>query len=207
MCHRPLFVAFVVTLSAVAAPLPAPKTSKAPDMYPLQLGNRWEFEAEIGGEKKSVVYTIDKIEKVDGKSLARMTGKLDGVAVASTEHLAVSESGVFRHRSDGVEADPPILLVPHPFKPGATWKSKTKVGAETWEITGSTGEPTEVETPAGKFKAFPVTLEVNQNGMNINSTYYFAENVGIVSQTMMVGDTTILRMQLKKFTRGDKPKR
>jgi hypothetical protein len=205
MYRCPVVAAMFVALPAIAAPLPTAKPNRNLNLYPLQSGNRWEFEMESAGAKTTMTYTITKVENVEGKYLAQIDGDVDGTT-AGTEHLAISETGVFRHRFNGVEVDPPVRIIPYPFKPGASWTVKTKLGTETVEIKGVAGEPTEVDVPAGKFKAYPVTLELNVNDTPITSTYHFAENIGIVSQTIVIGEMTV-RMRLKKFTPGDAGKK
>ena len=185
---------------AIAEPLPVPKSEMNRHLYPLELGNRWEFELKAGSLKWTLTYTIGKIEKVEGKTLARLESEIDGT-IKGSEDLAVSETGVYRHRSDGVEIKPPVCLIRYPFKAGASWiATKYGLDGKLVEVKASAGEPTEIEVPAGKFRAYPVTLEaVQKNGMTVVSTYYFADGIGIVRQVDDYGDKQV-QMELKRFT-------
>lgn len=201
---RSLVAVLIAAAAATAAPAPPAKPpAKALNLYPLQAGNKWEYEVEVGGQTQTATMHVAKVEKVDGKELARLEAEVAGAPAGTTEHLAANEKGVFRHRFNGAEIDPPVCLIQYPFKAGTTWETKMAFGALNLEVKASAGDPTTVEVPAGKFKAYPVQLETEQGGVKIQTTYYFAEDVGVVSQTFQVGETTV-RLQLKKFTPGGK---
>jgi eukaryotic-like serine/threonine-protein kinase len=198
----------------IAELLPATKSDKISNLYPLELGNCWDYEVKAGPLRWTSTYTVDRIESVDGKTVARL--EHDG-KIKTSDHWSVNETGVYRHRNDGVEFDPPVCFVQYPFKAGASWTAKYKLGARTDEakrmvdVKASAGDPVEIEVPAGKFKAFPVTLEAVQNGTTAISTYYFAEGVGIVRQVEDSGDMKVQkelkRAKLKRFTPGGSDKK
>ena len=191
---------------------PAPKSEKIANLCPLELGNRWVFDLKFGSIKSTVTYTVGKIEKAEGKTLARLESDTNGTTKGS-EDLEVSETGVYRHTLDGVGINPPFCLIQYPFKEGASWTAtKYSLNGKWVEAKASAGEPTEIEVPAGKFKVYPVTMEtVRKNGMAVVSTWYFADGVGLVRQVEDFGDKKVQmelrRAKLKRFTPGGSDKK
>ena len=70
-----------------------------------------------------------KTETIDGKALAVMESVVNGMVVA-TEHLASTSKGVYRHRANGVEVDPPLCIIKYPFKEDEEWKASPKIGPQ-----------------------------------------------------------------------------
>jgi len=107
---------FVVLAAALpSASQDAPGKNRLPNYYPLKAGTKWIYEADEGnGQKTQVTNRIAEIESIDGQALARLENVIDG-NVASTEHLASTPKGVFRHRAKGVEVNPPVCILKYPF--------------------------------------------------------------------------------------------
>jgi hypothetical protein len=177
---------------------PAAVKGKQADYYPLRVGNKWHYQLDVNGKAINMVGHIAKTETVNGVSMARFEGSVDGKTVTATEHLSSSDKGVFRHRYNGQEMDPPLTLMKYPIKEGETWTTQTKVSGQELKIETTVGKWEEVEVPAGKFKAIPVLIVTKEAGNTISAKYWFAANVGVVMQDMDVAGLKI-NMKLAKF--------
>lgn len=172
------------------------KVAKAANYYPLQFGNQWNFRLEAGGNSASVVSKIAKIEKIDDVPLARLEATIKDKVVA-TEHLRQTDEGIFRHRNNGQEISPPICLLKYPVKSGAKWSGDITVGAEKGKYACEATEE-DLEVAAGKFKTIRVSIQLESQGKTVNTTYWFAKDVGFVKQTVDAGNLNIV-MELEKF--------
>ena len=183
--------------AAGAAEQAAPETEKSPDYYPLKPGTKWFYEMNANGQKIKLNNQVAKIEKLDGKSLALVETVINGM-VAGTEHLSATEKGVFRHRANGVECSPAVLLLKYPFKKDDTWETDTTIGNETVKVKGKSLESEEVTVPAGKYKTIRADIETTFMGNQFTASYWFSPDVGVVKQTMVIMGKTI-SMELEKF--------
>jgi hypothetical protein len=200
MLTRPLAIALVFVAASAAAPAKRPGTPKAIDFCPLRVGNTWEFEMELGNATSAFTTHMVKVDKVDGQQLFESVREIDGRASGGGQILSANENGLFRHRTNGQDVMPPLCMVKYPFKPGEKWTSRVKIGDRETEISASAGEPTEVEVPAGKFTAYPVTMIEEQNGATQQTTYWYAADVGCVLQTGTRDGKPWYTYRLKKFT-------
>jgi hypothetical protein len=197
-----VFVVLLATLPGWAqAPALARAKASPPNFYPLKPGTKWHYQVEMGGGQKiTMVNQIAKIENIDGKDMARLDSVVNGNVVA-TEHLSATPEGVFRNRFNGVEVSPPVCLLKYPVKEGTIWETQTKLGDQQMTVTGREGKSEDVQVPGGKFHSMTVVVEATVSGMKVSTSYWFAENVGIVKQTLDLGGRTI-NMELVKFEEG-----
>lgn len=172
------------------------KAVKTPNYYPLVAGNQWTYQLTVNGNAVTMVSKIAKIETIDQLKLARLEAEVGG-NVGQTEHLQQTDKGVFRHRANGIEVTPPLMLMKYPFKAGEKWGGEFTALGQKAKYSCEAGEET-VEVAAGKFKTARIVVTVEQNGQNIATTYWFAENVGFVKQTLDVNGMSILA-ELQKF--------
>lgn len=149
--------------------------------YPISEGNKWHYLIKADGQpERKLTYQIAKIEMIDGESLARLETVING-NVAASEHLQITENGLFRKRFNGTEINPPICLLKFPIKDGEKWESNTKTGP-TELMVKCHCEMDETSVPAGKFQCARVMVETEQNGVKIRTTYWFAPKIGMVKQ-------------------------
>jgi hypothetical protein len=77
-------------------------------------------------------------------------------------------------------------LLKFPVKTGESWENEYRVGEEMAKLTCRVGSE-EVEVPAGKYQAVTAHLDViDVNGRKTSITYWFAEGVGVVKQTVLL---------------------
>ena len=187
-------------------PAADPPVVKQADYYPLRVGNKWKFQMEVNGVNVAGSYEVAKIDQINGQALARIEVTLNGKATPTTEHLAISDKGIFRHRVNGMEMTPPVCLLKYPVKLGETWTGKTKSAGEELDYTCRVGKWENVEVPAGKFKAITLNISLVQGGKTIVSDYWFAAGVGIVKQEFDIAGVKG-SMKLEKFEEAKAEKR
>jgi hypothetical protein len=206
MCKFSGLILFVFGLALSCQPLATAqeKTQDSKSYYPLKAGNKWTYQIESDSVAKgsaNLINQIAKIEKIDGVSLARLETIAKG-KVAATEHLNVTEKGIFRNRYNGTEVSPPICILKFPIKKGSTWKTESKVGDEKLSVSCKSDED-EIEVPAGKFKTVKVVMdaEVAGAGILVSTTYWFAQGVGVVKQHVNINSMQFTLL-LEKFEEG-----
>ena len=170
-----------------------------PNYFPLQAGNEWQYEGNLNGKEGKITMRIAKIETIDRRKLARLEGVVEG-EIVTTEHLQQTEKGIQRHRFNGAEITPPLMVLKYPAKDGDKWSGEVSSGDQKIKYSSEATEE-QIEVPAGKFKTIRVILKAEEKGQVINTTYWFAKDVGIVKQTMNVGDFNAL-LELKSHKRG-----
>jgi hypothetical protein len=167
---------------------------KAPDYYPIQPGNEWHFTLTVNGQSTKVIHRISKLETIDGQLLAR----LDSPSTKDTEHLFQNEKGVFRARSNGAPLTPPVQLIAFPAKAGTKWKGEFTVNAEKANYAGEIVKEETIKVPAGEFKTIRVHIKLEQAGQQLDTTYWFAQDVGFVKETVEAAGKPIT-LELDKF--------
>jgi hypothetical protein len=168
------------------------------NFYPLKAGSKWHYRLEVDGQSATSTMQVTGVEKIDGLELFCLEARINGEVVA-TEHIASDKAAVFRHRFNGEALEKPICLIRYPFKAGDAWEDTCQVGDGVAKLTAKVGAEIELQVPAGKFKAFPVRIELHdpEHG-SLVTTYWFALDVGIVRQTVETPDLQIT-MELEKL--------
>jgi hypothetical protein len=204
--HRHLlFILGVLFLLATALAKPQgadpkkdAKPAKTPNYYPVEVDNVWHYKVTANGRDAKISTRIAKIEDFNGEKFAR----LESPTVALTEHLSQTDKGVFRHRFNGAEVTPPFKLLPYPAKPGTKWQGEFAVEKDQGKhkYSGEIQAEENIDVPAGKYKALRVVIKLEENGMMIETTYWFAKDVGFVKQTVEAPGLSIL-LELEKMER------
>lgn len=189
----------VVAKDKVAGADKGQENQRNPDKfnyYPVELGNTWHYRVNANGQFSNFSARIAKHETINGEALAR----LDALNVPFTEHLTQTEKGVYRHRFNGSQVSPPLPLLPYPPNVGAKWQGEFTTETEKGKnrYFGEIQKEETVEVPAGKFKTLRVSIKVEQKALVIQTTYWFAKDVGFVKQSANIMGTTIL-MELERF--------
>lgn len=168
--------------------------------YPLQVGNQWRFKVTVGENSANAISRIAKLENIDGQDLARLEALVNGNVVA-TEHLRQTDKGIFRYRNNSADITPPICLLKYPIKNKEKWDGDIKVGNDKGKYFCEAKEDT-IDVPAGKFETIRVTIRLEGKGpQNVNTSYWFVKDVGIVRQTVDAAGLSIV-MELEKFEKA-----
>ena len=201
--HR-ILLAFPLVLAA-AAELAAQEKLKETPYFPVQVGTTWHYRA---GDSKFTI-RVERHEKVGDILCALLETKRGGKVVGS-EHVAVTDEGVYRHdlmatgeKRVAQMLKPPMLILKLPPHKGDSWKVDSKGDGKTFR-GGFQVDEQEITVPAGTYK----TLRVASQDLEVNSlkpsiTTFFAEGVGMVKQIVEVGDAKV-EIELEKFEAGRK---
>jgi hypothetical protein len=170
--------------------------------YPLEVGSEWRYE--LNG--KTVVARVTKQEKMGGHAAGKVDSFIDGKLVSS-EHIAVTDEGVYRVAFDGAVPTKPVMILKLPPKDGEVWAVDTGISGS--KIKGSARCDLEkVKVPAGEFDAYrvkgsyTVTLPDGKE-QNPEFTFWFADGTGVVRLGTKAGDNDII-LDLESFKKGEK---
>jgi hypothetical protein len=188
--------------------------------YPLKVGNKWTYRA--GKQPQPVVIEVEKRQPVklqikDGTRLVNETVETFILKMTSgdkvmTEQVGNLARGVYRFQPNGKEVevagglyrfqaagkdlDPPVCILKMPPGRGESWpvasvsegtlmKGEFVSGEDTLKGSGSTLQTVTVQSRDLLLGTQPMELK-----------YWFAENQGMVKQTLKVGDfETTLELQ------------
>ncbi len=195
---RPTLLAII--LVGVAQVAFAQDLPKKADYYPLAVGAKWIYKVAAGDAAQEHTMTVTKIETSGGQTVARIDNTVAGKR-GGADVIAVSDKGVFRRGPPPVAFNPPICLLKYPVQVGDSWNDTVKVGSETVKASHRVASLDEVETPAGKFKAVKVIGVTETGGQKVETTYWFADGVGVVKQTVALSKAEI-KFELQKFEKG-----
>lgn len=168
------------------------------DLYPLRVGNRWVYQGNDPREK--IVATVDRMEpvkrKVVGKGGAERTELIESYVLKITngdksleEQMLVTEDGVYRYAAGGKEILPPLKILKLPVKSGESWSSQSVSEGVTMRGEFVVTEGPRVNVPGkGESRTWEVkTRDFTIAGEPMNSTYWFAEGIGVVKQHVQLG--------------------
>lgn len=195
-------VAVVLSLATFAS---AEERPAGPEYFPVQVGNAWHYAVEVDGQAKgNVISKIAKIEKIDDQALIRLES-IAGGKVVNSEHMRVEETGLFRCRFNGIEATPPVCVIKFPVKKEDMWNIESTLGAE--KVTGTCRQDMdEITVPAGQFKTVRIMMEASSGSQQVETTYWYAEKVGMVQQTMKLNGISVM-LKLEKFEQAEDEKK
>jgi hypothetical protein len=171
----------------------------AGDYYPLKVGNTWFYK--VGENHFSVKVT--KFEKVGDINCARLEMFVEDKFQA-VEHIAVTPEGVERVAFDNKKSEPPLVFLKVPVKKGEEWKVSCVVGkvdtspGDKVSATFKEGEA-KIKVPAGEYDTVSVSsTDLDANGTKLKFTYYFAKDVGMVKQEIVMQSETVT-VELLRF--------
>ena len=199
---RVLFL--LMTFAHAQEPKNGSKVVATANYYPLEVGNEWQYRVAANDRNSVLVTRISKIEEIGKEKLAR----LESPVLNMSEHLTQTEKGVFRHRYNGADVSPPFRLLPYPATVGAKWEGEFTVEKENGarKYFGEIQSEETIDVPAGKFKAICLLIKLEENGKRIETTYWFAKDVGLVKQSFETAGRSVL-MELEKFERANETKK
>ena len=169
----------LILVGTTATSAPAPPQPKA-NYYPLKVGTKWTFKGEASGKAFEISNRVVEEETINGVKMARIETEIGGRTVTS-EHVGVTDKGIFRYRYNGVKTDPPLCLLKFPVKESDRWQNEITSGTDTAKLTTEVGSA-EVTVAAGTFKTVRVRMEGKVGTRDMSTTYWFADGYGIVRQ-------------------------
>lgn len=205
----------LVSLALATVPL---AFVSAEQLIPTADGTTWLYEMtqEAGAEftfsdskpgpdgKVHVLatYRITGTQEVDGKNLLKFEMHRDGV-ITNTDLMKVDERGIscvarIDQYGELTKLDPAQTMIAAPLKAGATWEFDGKLGDATvhqhYDVVGET----DVDVPAGKFRAFHIHGE-QTSPVRMTIDRWFVNGLGIVkdvTETRMSGGDLRRRIAL-----------
>ncbi len=174
--------AFLFSLVALAACTreqpPAPELQ--PDVYPLEVGYRWEYRSEIG---LKVVREVKRTVRENGKEWYEMTFTLPLVGDHSLLMHRDTE-GILARRKKREQR-----IMRFPLKPGETWTIDFP-GEDLAVCTVE--EPEELEILDKKISCSRVRVErKNRKSGRMNRDFeWYAEGIGLVKMTVTMMKVT-----------------
>lgn len=195
-----LLVAAFCSFHSQAQPPSNADKPPAAAYYPLAVGNTWQFEMTTAGTTRPVEFRVAKLETIDNVPMYRVDTVI-AENVTASESLAANDKGLFRHRFNGSEIVPPIMLLRNPVRNGDSWSAETQAGGQKMVVTCSVSEE-RVSVKAGDFLTIKLAVETSVDNVRIKSDYWLAANTGIVKQLLTFGGTTV-EIELQKFSPAD----
>jgi hypothetical protein len=167
--------------------------------FPLKEGSIWTYSAA----GRTFTTKVTGYEKSGDDVCARLETRREKDLISS-ELVTVRKDGVFRVEFSGTKFVPAVCFLKLPVKKDDSWKIESKVGGGTQEtkseFKGSFkfGESKSIKVKGTTYDTISVIGEMKFDGQNTTVTYYFAENVGMVKQTIVIGTTTV-ELELEKY--------
>ncbi len=175
-----------------AQPKSDAKTIEA--FYPMKVGTKWTYA--ISGKNDKMIVEATKEETVGDFKAVRLEGSLNGNVLA-TEVVGMQKDGIYRYQYGDQVVKPALRYCKLPARKGESWEQEITINDQKAKVKCETTIEN-VKVPAGEFKdAVVVKVEVDDNGQKVLTTYYFAENVGIVKQAVEIGEIKFV-LELEK---------
>ncbi len=185
VARRLLLPALLLFCPAAIAQDPTKDTA---GYFPLKEGAVWTYRTNNGSEYKT---KVESVKKEDGDVVAKLVTR-GTKGLISTEQVKVQKDGVFRIEFSGKKVDPPVQLLKFPFKNNETWKFDAEVGKQPIKGGFTVTEAKGIKVGDKTYDTIKVEskdVKVDEQGTTI--TYYFARDVGLVKQTIVIGNTTV----------------
>lgn len=165
--------------------------------YPLRVGNIWEYTAG----PMTISAKVEGYEKVGESYCAKVVTYNNGQQV-NYECLTVREDGVYRCAFQGNAVTPALKVIALPAKNGDTWKIDSEVLGQKITGTNKLTDVKDLKVGENTYQAISVsTDDMKVSGVDMGQTMYFAKDVGLVKQELLMGGQKI-EIQLTKFTSG-----
>lgn len=185
-----LVCAFFAPAAFPATPGERPVVPEDGAIMPLVPGREWVYRDTTG----ETVIRVAARERFAGIDCYRLDWV--GVAPFQSEYWQVKGEGIYvaaRRVMDRVTRfEPPYLLLRRGTLPGDSWEAEARSGAMADTLRYSVGAEEDVVTPAGRFRAFPVS----ERGRTVEYRRWYAPGVGMVKETTTLPDGSPLDEKL-----------
>ncbi|MBY0328076.1 MAG: hypothetical protein K2Q30_14215 [Gemmataceae bacterium] len=174
------------------------QVSFANDFYPLEDGSLWKYQ---DSNNKTILKKAVREEKL-GYYPSVLLEVSEGKTVLSSEHIGVTNEGVFRFALDGKRFDQGALLLKDKPKVGDKWPIILNLDAGKLATEVKVTEE-EVAVPFGKFKCLvTTTVSKDEKGTEYILKNYYAQKVGVVKVTIEKAGKKYYELQLLEFKLG-----
>lgn len=193
-------LATALLTATLAAPIPKAKPTEL--YFPTVEGTKRVMEVTTTGSQTGErTETVSKVEEKDGKyTVSIVLGEVSNQSKPVV--YEVSDKGVSQTPPDGGDLVPVLKL----GKAGESWATEQPARGGGQKTTYTTGKEEEVEVPAGKYKAIPVTIDAPFGDRTYRTVVWYAPGVGVVKSTVEISGITRTEV-LKSFTSGKDAKK
>ena len=206
--------AFCGLVTGLIAVPPPEASAKEPIYYPFTVGDTYvvrgaghskgepEVKFEYSGRVVAVSEGKDGVEVTT--EFAGGAESVKGVTTDPATTVRLTDKGIFLLTHGRTTYDPPLMVLPSPFKPGMCWQTPKEASAIDVPVKWTAAKEEEVEVPAGKFKAVRVEGVAERDGVTVRRTEWHAPGVGTVKVVTTGSNGTEIVLELKSFTHGKK---
>ena len=177
-----------LTVLLVAAGAGA-KPKSAPDFFPLRVNDWWKYRATqaSGGSSELLLTVVSDQRETDGSD--RRCVEVSSPSPLTRDCYSKTSSAVLLREQEylggggRISLEPPRPLLKLPIRPGATWSWSGTARAnvrvdESSEVVGAE----KIDVPAGRFQTLKVVTRIEQGGVSVTKTSWYAAGVGLVQQ-------------------------
>lgn len=198
-----LLVALAFASQDPPPPAPAPAPAPAPFLQ-IKEGMVWTY---LTGETEGKVRVTGRetVRGVEGFVLTT-----ENAGSSSEKETVVSDGAGIRllKQTSGdrsTEHENPFVRLKLPLVKGEKWEWKGQIGKETAAVTFTNEGEDDVSVPAGKYKAWKISVVIEMAGVKHSGENWFAPGVGLVLQKSTFesgGKKHSSVIQLKSFEPG-----
>jgi hypothetical protein len=188
--QHPIFrAAAAAALVLLGVAMAQAETRTAADYFPLRLHDSWRYRSSqaAGSESEFTLTVVSEKKQPDGSVLhcVELTNPKPLIQdwYAKTPKAVLLKEEEYLGGGGKVANDPPRPLLQLPLRPGATWSwSGTARAGVHVEESNEVVKKERIETPAGRFNAVKLVTKIEQGGVHVTKTSWFAAGVGLVRQ-------------------------
>jgi hypothetical protein len=178
-----------LALLLVVADTAGAKPKPAPNYFPLRVNDWWRYRATqaSGGSSELLLTVVSEQRERDGST--RGCVEVSSPSPLIRDCYSKTSSAVLLREQEylggggKISLEPPRPLLKLPIRPGATWSWSGTARAnvrveESSQVVGSE----KIEVPAGRFQTLKVVTRIEQGGVSVTKTSWYAPGVGLVQQ-------------------------
>jgi hypothetical protein len=203
MSKRGIFatVLIVLMLSACSKESSVPK-QEGENFFPQgKAGSTWEYLVKMsspqGNKNGMLIIRIEGEEKINGKEYQKQSSLLSALPDAKPQmsYSRRTPEGIYKLDQSSKD-NSEVLLIPFPMKVGTTWTMKKGDG----QIVSKAEKIENIEF-LGKtyYGCLKITMRGEVNSQPLEGFSYFAPNVGEVTTSLKIGNTSMMYV-LNKYS-------
>jgi hypothetical protein len=211
-------LAVLVCMAAMVGPTAPPAAARAATnpgdtYYPLGKGYKWTYSTDYSDDTE-LIHEVTGSEKVGETECFivehKTVGPTLGTRLIRKEWLAADAEGVLIHKiqrgRSELEVVKPFFKVKNAMRKDDEWKGEAKATENPPLHSFRVEEESDVEVPAGKYKAWKVHIKIESGSRHsAEGTEWYVKNIGLVKSEITIraaGEDFTLVSELKKFEGG-----
>ena len=192
MSPLPLLIAAM----QLAPAAPIPNQAQAPEVFPFPVGTKLEY---IINEDDNAIQIEEVTEVKEVKGVRTIKIEISSGDDRKTPiYYEVRNGGLYLTKNANNTFDPPVLILKANAKKGDSWNASYTMNGTKVDVACSVGDDVELTTPAGKFKAMPITQKHKVGRARFETVNYYSRD-GKLVRVLLDGRK---HQELKAFTLG-----